>query len=485
MILKFAYITVTSSLLLFLAACSSADDFDFTQNQNFLKVDVKSVPNTDFKVNEQLLHKFLSIKKEKAEKITPIINDDDTLAYIIDYEKGWKLISGDQRLSPILTQSDNGTFDISDSNCPETASILGQINYIKEIRRSEQKEKSPIWEFLSEKNKRNSKANKIKKRGYGMGMWIPKDTTYDTQTNTYPHIITTSWHQEYPYNQFTPLRYNEDRGIWMHTPVGCVPVAVGQVIYHYRKDCNRNISIPIAATEPTESNTNEFTIIESSTDGWNYLTNSYYVAMFLRNLGQQMHTKYAFGGSGTSVNYMWVMRQLYLLDFDTKEKYDYNTLISYLQKRQPIIISGSSSSGGHRFIIDGYKEIISTLSIRYEWDENHIITEEELNRLPQSLFEQGASGETERIEEITSDKNTYITMNWGWRTDNSNWYLAHEYSSGYAGSDFAGDFNHPQRDYVHPPYWTISGDTYNRVAFMFYNFREYYPTNNEGSEFVP
>lgn len=97
MILKFAYITVTSSLLLFLAACSSADDFDFTQNQNLLKVDVKSVPNTDFKVNEQLLHKFLSIKKEKAEKITPIINDDDTLAYIIDYEKGWKLISGDQR----------------------------------------------------------------------------------------------------------------------------------------------------------------------------------------------------------------------------------------------------------------------------------------------------------------------------------------------------------------------------------------------------
>lgn len=113
MILKFAYITVTSSLLLFLAACSSADDFDFTQNQNLLKVDVKSAPNTDFKVNEQLLHKFLSIKKEKAEKITPIINDDDTLAYIIDYEKGWKLISGDQRLSPILTQSDNGTFDIS------------------------------------------------------------------------------------------------------------------------------------------------------------------------------------------------------------------------------------------------------------------------------------------------------------------------------------------------------------------------------------
>ena len=158
MILKFAYITVTSSLLLFLAACSSADDFDFTQNQNLLKVDVKSVPNSDFKVNEQLLHKFLSIKKEKAEKITPIINDDDTLAYIIDYEKGWKLISGDQRLSPILTQSDNGTFDISDSNCPETASILGQINYIKEIRKSEQKEKSPIWEFLSEKNKRNSKA---------------------------------------------------------------------------------------------------------------------------------------------------------------------------------------------------------------------------------------------------------------------------------------------------------------------------------------
>ena len=318
-----------------------------------------------------------------------------------------------------------------------------------------------------------------------MGMWIPKDTIYDTYTNTYPHVISTSWHQGYPYNQFTPLHYIENQSAWMHTPVGCVPVAVGQVIYHYRKDNHRNISIPIASTAPTQTNPNEFTIIDSSTDGWNYLTNSYYVAMFLRNLGRQMDTQYAIDGSGTSVSTMWVMKQPYLLDYTTKNKYDYNTLINYLQMRQPIIISGSSSSGSHRFIIDGYKEEISTLSIRYEWDENHIITEEELNRLPQSVFEQGASGETERIEVITSDKNTYITMNWGWTTGNSNWYLAHEYSSGYAGSDFAGDFNYPQKDYAYPPYWTVSGHTYNSVAYMFYNFREYYPTNNEGDDFVP
>ncbi|MDD6833029.1 MAG: hypothetical protein PUE80_07710 [bacterium] len=157
-------------MLLYLVACSTSNDFDFTQNQNHSNVEAQFASYTDLKVNEQLLQKFLSFKKENVEKITPIIIDCDTLAYIIENKKGWKLISGDQRLSPILTQSDNGTFNISDPNSPETASILGQINYIKEIRKSGQKEKSAIWKFLSEKNANNSKAKKIKKRGIGMGM---------------------------------------------------------------------------------------------------------------------------------------------------------------------------------------------------------------------------------------------------------------------------------------------------------------------------
>ena len=473
------HIVALSTAALVLASCSTADDFDFLQNQHHPESASKTAAvSIDFKVSKQLLQKFISINDEKPNKILPIVIDADTLAYQFVYTHGWKLISGDQRLSPVLAQSDGEPFNISDTNNPEVASIQGQLHFIQEIRQSNNHEKNAIWEFLSEKNTKKDASRKIKTRGIGTGMWIATDTTYSTSTSTHPHIIATSWHQDYPYNIFTPIVFNGEQNIWEHAPTGCVPIASGQVLYHYRKNNTRGIAIPVSATGPNLENKDRFIVNERSVNGWNNLDNTNFIAMFVRELGQKMGTSYSFSNSSTSAaNMARVVRNDYLLDFDFNSKYDYSKLMSSLERKSPVIIVGKrgSTTSSHMFIIDGYREDITTLYIKYEWDESHQITEEEFNRFPQSVFEPDPKGDTERVEELTIGINTYITMNWGWSTPNSTWYIAHEYAASYESSDFAGSFVTPGRDYTYQPYWNTVAGIYNSVSHMYYNFREYYP----------
>lgn len=480
----FNFIIATCTIM-FVSSCNTTDDFDLTQIQSQLKTKSIVTQCDDFKVSEHLLHKYLSIKKETPTNITPIIIDGDTLAYLLEYVQGWKLISGDQRLSPIISQSDNGTFKLGNPNNPETRSLEGLLNYIKELRNSNNGTKNPVWKILTDKQTQNHKIRKIKPRGIGTGMWIPIDTTYITDTDTYPHVIATSWHQSFPYNIFCPIFLNKYNR-WENMPVGCSPVAVGQVVYHYRKNNNRNIAIPIEAIGPDATNTNQFIVTNSSSEGWNYLSDSHYIAMFLRDIGKKMKTKYGTTASGTSTSHMSVIRSDYLLNYALKTKYDYSVLISSLRKREPVIIVATSSKGDcHMFIVDGYKEEIGSFLIRYEWDQNHYITEEEFNRYPQEMFKPDPHGDTEKIEEIPIDINTYITMNWGWQTSNSTWYLAHEHTNSYQSSDFAGSFDTPSRDRTYDPYWSTVAGIYNSVSHMYYNFQEFYPGVDNSGGFVP
>ncbi|MDD6833145.1 MAG: C10 family peptidase [bacterium] len=465
---------------LLLASCNTIDDSELMVEKKTLEQPPGNGAGNEFRVSRALLNKFIAVKKEKPNAITPIVIEGDTLAYRLDYTKGWKLISGDQRLSPVVSESDHSSFNLSDPNNPEALSIQGLLNYIKELRNSDKTEKNAIWEFLSKERKTSNKARKVQARGLGRGMWIATDTTYEESTRTYPHVITTAWHQNFPYNMYCPLSQNSN-GSWVNSQVGCCAVAVGQVIYHYRKDNNRNIAIPTDVTGPDMNNKDRFIVNSSSVDGWNNLDIEFFVAMFLRDVGIRLHTTYSANGSSAPTDYMYVLRQDYLLDYNSKASYDYQTLITYLKSRQPVItvaLSPSATSGHavHMFIIDGYKEEVGTFVIRYEWDENHIITDEEWMSAPQGAFEPDPKGDTERFEELEIEKDTYITMNWGWDSSyNSTWYLAHEYAPGYQSSDFAGSFNVPSKDIVHAPYWTTVTGTYNSVSNMFYNFREYYP----------
>lgn len=345
--------------LLLASSCNEINDIGLEQSQLQSKAKFNIGKNEDFKVSTQLLKKYLKIKKETPLKITPVVIDGDTLAYKLNYKKGWKLISGDQRISPIITESESD-IDLSNPNDPNTSCVSGLLYNIRKIRESREKSKSPIWELLEERpSPPLKKQRKVKTRGLGRGMWIPTDTTFGTKTYNYPHVITTSWHQGYPYNIFCPI-VSSSSGELIHAPVGCVPVAVGQVIYHYRINNNRNIEIPTSATGPTLTSKEQFDITSKSVNGWKYLSsNNYYVAMFLRDLGKKMHTEYRAAESGTAANKVCVMRDYYMLNYAQKEKYDYGVLISHLQKREPVIVAAKNTSGetGHFFIIDGYKEV--------------------------------------------------------------------------------------------------------------------------------
>lgn len=128
-------------IALLLASCNTIDDSELMVEKNTLEQNPGDGAGNEFRVSRALLNKFIAVKKEKPIAITPIVIEGDTLAYRLDYAKGWKLISGDQRLSPVVSESDHDSFNLSDPNNPETLSIQGLLNYIKEIRNSDKTEK--------------------------------------------------------------------------------------------------------------------------------------------------------------------------------------------------------------------------------------------------------------------------------------------------------------------------------------------------------
>ena len=49
-------------------------------------------------------------------------------------------------------------------------------------------------------------------------------------------LLTTAWHQKYPFNRYTPIKGGE------HAPAGCVPIAIAQVVNYHQKLDGENIA---------------------------------------------------------------------------------------------------------------------------------------------------------------------------------------------------------------------------------------------------
>ncbi len=106
---------VTLSLLTIIAAgllltgCNEADTFESPPETTSAQASADAFA-ANYGVTQQMLNRFLNIvhKSAKVKSIVPVCKDGDTLAYCVNLDKGWKLISGDQRMPPVLAFSDEG-----------------------------------------------------------------------------------------------------------------------------------------------------------------------------------------------------------------------------------------------------------------------------------------------------------------------------------------------------------------------------------------
>ncbi len=470
-----------ASALLALAACNDSDVLSMSDDASIMRqVENISCANGN-SVSQAMLGRFLKAKglAGKTKSVIPLAREGDTLAYCVALQKGWMLVSGDTRVSPMLMFADDGELNLLDTESPTTQNVLGLVDWLQDIRHKDIAVQDYTWSFFATPKEANSGKKSVVKRrsAYGQGMWIPVDTTYVTETEDIPHIIKSDWDQGYPYNNYTPFGVRKD-GSLEHTPLGCVAIACGQIIAHYRTKDSKGIAIPISAHMPTPED-QSFSVYEYSESGWSELYSDQIINsvrnIFLTYLGMQLDTKFSLAGSSSTLsNALSVLRE-YKLSFNKRENYNVDVVMDNVQCKIPVCMfsevynDSSKTTSRHAYIIDGARIVEDNLVVNYVWDDSHVITDEEFNRCEKWMFDQGVYGDKEKQVKLSGNTQTYISMNWGYGARyNDAYYLVRAHNIG--GKDFAGSY--PDVDYVYEPYWRIGTlKKYARnVSAMIYNF---------------
>ncbi|MBR5061329.1 MAG: C10 family peptidase, partial [Prevotella sp.] len=287
---------------------------------------------------EFLSSKGISMKTNDAafrapRKVNAQSDENSAYYYVFNAgnDKGFVIVSGDDRTEQILGYSDTGSFDEEDVPEPLQEMLKG---YEREI------------EALGDLN--------------FVPTATPKKVIEKTKKAIAP-MTKSKWGHGYPYDQKTPLSGG------VHTSVGCVPTAVGQFLYYYR---DKSVKATTAAIANGSSTIASGTKIDWDNMLDEYAFNSGYtttqinaVANLMLYCGRAMKSTY---GSSTITSFDQILPALtkcfgyndecamIYRDFYSIQEWNdivYNELIN-----GRIVLLGGYTVGdaGHAFIADGY-----------------------------------------------------------------------------------------------------------------------------------
>ena len=449
--------------LVAIAMCACSDNMMLNEplENPVLSRSNDQTPTVSYSVTPDMVCKYLNIarKGKTIDSITPVIEDGDTLAYVAQYtgNNGWDLISGDKRVAPVLASASSGILNLNDTINPAVQALNGMVQIVLDTKNSMDSIKDKMWEFLEPKA--IAKSNRPQQRGNGTGKWIAVDTVCDSYSIQSNRLISTLWGQGSGYNSFTPMVNG------VRADVGCVPVAVGQVIAQYRKNNHRNIEIPAYAYSVGSS-----LVFENfSTGNWLLITDtinnpnvsSLADDAFLAYLSLDMNLTYGEGSTTGSENDVMTALTNYKLTYNTSNSYSYSTVYTNLLNSKPVIVFSKvkNRENSHAFIIDGYQRTLTKYYIQYMWDPNYEL--EDWESPYGEPAETDKDGYAWREEIIDESETVSFAMNWGLNSISYNniYYLAYNY-------------RHGEYEIYYTPSWTAGGQTMNNVTKMFYNISE-------------
>ncbi len=256
---------------------------------------------------------------------------------------GFVIISGDDRLSPVVGYSDRG---FAGEMPPALAEWLAMYSrFVDDVR---------------------------------AGIVEPVNTTATEGARIEP-MLETSWNQSAPYNNYCP----EVNG--QKTPTGCTATAVAQVMkfHEWPVSPKRAITWYNNITESTET-----IDITKNVYAWDKMLDHYRngytaeqadaVARLMIDVGKAINSSYSLGGTGS--NYVEAARGLVnVFDYSPqirvlkRNECTYDEFISVirenLEARQPLVHTGQGQSfaAGHAFVCDGIDEN-NYVHIDWGWD---------------------------------------------------------------------------------------------------------------------
>lgn len=275
-------------------------------------------------------------------------------------QKGFVIVSGDDRTEPILGYSDKG--EITEKNMPEN------LKY---------------WLECYEIQMKSLDQDKVAgSRG----------VTRSTSKTAVAPLIQSKWDQGEPYNYMCPsaevqevnseyvFTYadigEEDYNPKNRCVTGCVATAMAQVMRYWKwpESCGAMDKYDICYEDDVVDHS--FHGLEGTTFDWDNMTLTYSssepeesasakaVSTLMRYCGQAVKMDYglgAYGGSGANVyasnmvntfGYSKNARSVYRMFYSVAEWED--MIYQELANSRPVLYGGSSATGGHQFICDGY-----------------------------------------------------------------------------------------------------------------------------------
>ena len=262
----------------------------------------------------------------RARSNAPVSTSNYNSIYIFNAvgDEGFVVVSADDRTEPILGYSDEGRIDFE--NMPDN------FRYWLE--------------------------------GYeeGASSWSQDNDTYPIIHPDYPDIeplLETKWWQGPPFDLMCPV-------INGHCcPPGCVPVAVGQIMYYYKWPQDPVVALPAYGSNP------EIPAMPSTSFAWDKIIPSYglddtpeeelAVAEMMRYIGHAFHANYNPGGTGCNIDYtVSSMKEIFHYSNSIKiisrmlhSREEWEDLIyQELNELRPVLMGG----GGHAYVCDGYQQ---------------------------------------------------------------------------------------------------------------------------------
>lgn len=261
-------------------------------------------------------------------------------------DNGFVIVSGDDRTPQILGYSDAGSLDVN--AMPENIKSFLQ-SYADGIK------------YLDEKGISAKQNVALSKSG---------------TTHSIAPLLQSEWNQSSPYNDNCPT-VNGSKAV-----TGCVATAMAQVLYYFRYP---NATI---AAIPSYQNTSDKSTISSVAAGaaldWDNMLPQYTssassvqktaVANLMLYAGKSVQMQYdASGSSATNASIVPALKTYfgYGAQFIDRSNYSLSQfedkLYTEVAASRPVIFCGTSTGGGHCFVVDGYDPENNLFHVNWGW----------------------------------------------------------------------------------------------------------------------
>ncbi|MBR1575741.1 MAG: C10 family peptidase, partial [Bacteroidales bacterium] len=331
------------------------------------------------------------------------------LLSLFNYEGGgWVIISSDKRTDPVLASRPTGelTFEGNENGALRMV-IEAMTQNIWALRASSDKSEDEatldMWTRVESKfgYRQKKDIEPLTKDYYdeygnlmGGPYWIRElvsVTPVDSVIEDIGHLMMTKWGQEEPWNTKI-VRYERNIGPIIDTlncPVGCAPVAAGQILYYlhyylgkpnglYHTIVPESIILPILPDDQYYSgviirddynaNSSRWDQMPMEYSLWGGTGNAVYVADFLSDLAHRMQTIFSNHGSETTGPNVLYAFSTNGITYSSSTTYNLYTVYNNISSGLPVFYGAEDSGGdGHAIVMDGWRRHYRHYLYTYHW----------------------------------------------------------------------------------------------------------------------